>query len=77
MAAARVIDIVFSSSCTVYGAPTTLPHRVAQRRAGDAPAVYADPAMAATELGWTAALGLDAMCRDAFNWQQQNPRGYP
>jgi UDP-glucose 4-epimerase len=54
-----------------------VPYRVAHRRAGDAPAVYADPARAEAELGWSAELGLEAMCRDAFNWQQKNPRGYP
>ena len=52
-------------------------HRIAHRRPGDAPAVYADPARAEAELGWTTELGLEAMCRDAFNWQQKNPRGYP
>jgi len=51
-------------------------HRITQRRPGDAPAVYADPARAEAELGWTTELGLEAMCRDAFNWQQRNPRGY-
>jgi UDP-glucose 4-epimerase len=53
-----------------------VPYRIAPRRAGDAPAVYADPAKAEDELGWTAKLELLAMCRDAFNWQQKNPRGY-
>jgi UDP-glucose 4-epimerase len=50
--------------------------RIAPRRPGDAPAVYADPAKAEAELGWTSELGLQAMCRDALNWQQKNPRGY-
>jgi UDP-glucose 4-epimerase len=53
-----------------------IPHRIAPRRPGDAPAVYADAALAARELGWKAELGIEAMCRDAFNWQQKNPRGY-
>jgi len=53
-----------------------VPYRVTHRRAGDAPAVYADPTRAEEELSWTAELGLEAMCRDAFNWQQKNPRGY-
>jgi len=51
-------------------------HRIAGRRAGDAPAVYADPSKAKAELGWKAELGIEAMCRDAFNWQQGNPAGY-
>jgi UDP-glucose 4-epimerase len=54
-----------------------VPYRITHRRAGDAPAVYADPAKAEEELGWTTELGLQAMCRDAFNWQQKNPHGYP
>jgi UDP-glucose 4-epimerase len=54
----------------------TVPYRIAGRRAGDAAAVYADPSKAEAELGWTAELGIEAMCRDAFNWQQKNPRGY-
>jgi UDP-glucose 4-epimerase len=49
-----------------------IPHRIADRRAGDAPAVYADPSLAARELGWKADLGMDAMCADAWRWQQNN-----
>ena len=47
------------------------------RRAGDIAAFYADPALAARELGWKAALSLDDMCRDSWRWQSQNPDGYP
>ena len=54
----------------------TIPFQVVGRRAGDAPAVYADPRCAWQELGWQAGLGLEAMCADAWNWQQKNPRGY-
>jgi UDP-glucose 4-epimerase len=53
-----------------------IPYRIAGRRAGDAPAVYADPARAERELGWRAERGLEAMCADAWCWQQKNPRGY-
>jgi UDP-glucose 4-epimerase len=53
-----------------------IPYRIAPRRAGDAPAVYADPALAERELGWKAELGIETMCRDAFYWQQKNPKGY-
>ena len=53
-----------------------IPHRIAPRRAGDTPAVYADPVLAENELGWKAELDIEAMCRDAFNWQQKNPGGY-
>ena len=48
----------------------------APRRPGDAASSYADPSAAASQLRWKAALGLDAMCRDAWRWQSQNPEGY-
>ena len=54
----------------------SIPYRIVERRAGDAPAVYDDPALAEKELGWKAELSLEDMCRDAWNWQQKNPRGY-
>ena len=54
----------------------TISYRIAGRRAGDAPAVYADPMLAERELGWKARLGIEDMCRDAMNWQQKNPTGY-
>ncbi|MEO8719427.1 MAG: UDP-glucose 4-epimerase GalE [Burkholderiales bacterium] len=47
------------------------------RRPGDLAQVYADCSLAARELGWRAGLGIEAMCRDAWRWQQGNPRGYP
>jgi UDP-glucose 4-epimerase len=50
--------------------------QVVGRRAGDAPAVYADPARAEKELGWKAERGLEEICRDAWNWQRKNPKGY-
>jgi UDP-glucose 4-epimerase len=46
------------------------------RRAGDVAACYADPSAAARELGWSAKLGLEDMCRDAWRWQAANPDGF-
>lgn len=46
------------------------------RRPGDVAACYADVSLAARELGWKSHLELDAMCRDAWRWQSQNPHGY-
>ena len=46
------------------------------RRPGDVPACYADPSKAQRELGWTARRGIREMCRDAWNWQKNNPNGY-
>ena len=53
-----------------------IPYRIAGRRAGDVPAVYADPSLAERELGWRAGRGPGDMCRDAWNFQQKNPQGY-
>jgi UDP-glucose 4-epimerase len=47
-----------------------VPYRIAPRRAGDIAQCYADPARARSLLGWEAEYGLDAMCRDAWRWQQ-------
>jgi UDP-glucose 4-epimerase len=53
-----------------------VPYRIVDRREGDAAEVFADPAEARRVLGWSAQLGLDAMCRDAWRWQSRNPNGY-
>ena len=53
-----------------------LPYKIAPRRPGDVAVVYADPAFAAQELGWTAELGLEQMCKDSWNWIGNNPDGF-
>jgi len=53
-----------------------IPYRIAARRAGDIASCYADPTFAEQALGWKAVFGLREMCRDGWNWQQKNPRGY-
>jgi len=54
----------------------TVPYRIVARRPGDIAACYADPAVAARELGWRAERGIEEMTRDAWNWQRMNPQGY-
>ena len=54
-----------------------IPHQLLGRREGDAPAVFADTDKAESELDWKAESNLETMCRDAWNWQQKNPGGYP
>jgi len=54
-----------------------IPLEIAARRPGDVAACVADPSLAAAKLGWKAALGIDAMCADAWRWQSANPAGYP
>ena len=53
-----------------------VPYQVGPRRAGDIAACYADPAQALALLGWQAERDLQAMCADAWRWQNGNPNGY-
>lgn len=53
-----------------------IPARVFERRPGDLASYYSSPELAAEKLGWRAERGLEEICRDAWNWQSQNPRGY-
>ncbi|MEH6566971.1 MAG: UDP-glucose 4-epimerase GalE [Halopseudomonas sp.] len=68
-----VLDMLkaFEQAC---GKP--LPYQVVERRPGDVASCYADPSLAREELGWTAELGLESMCADAWRWQRENPQGY-
>lgn len=54
-----------------------IPYEIVGRRGGDIAACWADPTLAAAELGWKAELGIDEMCRDSWAFQRQNPDGYP
>ena len=53
-----------------------IPYSIKPRRAGDIATCYSNPAKAECELGWKAQYGLEEMCRDAWNWQRNNPEGY-
>lgn len=54
----------------------TIPYEIGPRRPGDIAAFYANPAKALKLLGWQAEMGMDDICRDAWNWQSKNPNGY-
>ncbi len=68
-----VLDMVkaFSKACG-----RDIPYEIKPRRSGDVAICYADPAKAASVLGWKAQYGLDEMCADSWRWQSQNPDGY-
>lgn len=68
-----VLDMVhaFSRACG-----RDIPYRIAPRRSGDIATCYADVTKAKEVLGWSARLGIDDMCRSAWNWQSRNPNGY-
>ena len=53
-----------------------LPYVIGPRRPGDVDACFADPKKAREVLGWEATKTLEDMCRDAWHWQKNNPRGY-
>jgi UDP-glucose 4-epimerase len=54
----------------------TLPYVIGPRRNGDIASSYTNPIKAQNDLGWRATRDLDAICRDAWRWQQQYPDGY-
>lgn len=54
----------------------SVPYQVVARRPGDIAVCYAEPDLAAQELGWRAERGLPEMMADTWRWQSQNPNGY-
>jgi UDP-glucose 4-epimerase len=53
-----------------------IPYEILPRRQGDIAECYADVSLAEKELGWRAKRGLEAMVRDAWRWQRDNPEGF-
>ncbi|MNT14967.1 UDP-glucose 4-epimerase [compost metagenome] len=53
-----------------------IPLRTLPRRAGDVERMWADPALAATLLGWRSTHDVESMCADGWRWQRGNPQGY-
>ena len=53
-----------------------IPYSIQPRRSGDLAAYWADSEKAQKILGWQANYTLDDMCRDGWQWQKNNPRGY-
>jgi len=47
-----------------------VPYEIADRRAGDVAANWADVSKAHAELGWKATRSLEDMCADSWRWQQ-------
>jgi UDP-glucose 4-epimerase len=53
-----------------------VPYEITARRPGDVDKTFANPSKVDESLDWVAQRGLEEMCRDMWNWQQQNPKGY-
>jgi UDP-glucose 4-epimerase len=66
-----VLDVVtaFERACG-----RRIARSLAPRRRGDVAEYYADPTRAAELVGWRATRGLDAICADAWRWQQNGGR---
>lgn len=48
---------------------------IADRRPGDIAECYADPSYAKEQLGWSAELDLERMCKDTWRFTKNNPNG--
>lgn len=53
-----------------------VPYKIVGRRSGDIAECYADSSLAAKEMGFKCAYGLQDMCEDSWRWQSNNPDGY-
>lgn len=51
-------------------------YKVAPRRAGDIPECYANADKAYKEIGFKTEYTIVDCCRDSWNWQKNNPKGY-
>ena len=51
-------------------------YEIKERRPGDVDENYADASKAFKEMGWKANLNIVDACRDSWNWQKNNPKGY-
>ncbi len=71
--AASVLEVIHAMQ-EATGRP--LAHEERDRRPGDVPELWADPAKALRGLGWSATRTLADMCRDAWRWQSSHPQGY-
>ena len=51
-------------------------YKIVGRRSGDVACCYADTTLAKDVLKWSANLGIEKICEDAWRWQSKNPNGY-
>ena len=54
----------------------TIPYVICQRRPGDVDENYADVSKAKREMNWSSKYNIVDACRDSWNWQKNNPKGY-
>jgi UDP-glucose 4-epimerase len=69
------VKAVIDASRSVTG--HQIPTEVVDRRAGDPPALFADPALISCELGWSPKYSeIEATIESAWNWHRSHPRGF-
>jgi UDP-glucose 4-epimerase len=68
-----VLDVVHAFT---KASGQNIQYTIAPRREGDIAACYADPSLAMSSIGWHAERSLETMCRDSWNFQSKNPKGY-
>ena len=68
-----VLELIqtLESTCGV-----SIPYELADRQGGDVPTLIADASRMEKEWGWRTTRNIQAMCRDAWLFQQLNPDGY-
>ncbi|PRA06977.1 UDP-glucose 4-epimerase GalE [Arthrobacter sp. MYb229] len=73
-AGSSVLEVI-DAFARISGRP--VPYRITGRRPGDVAESYAHPEKARLDLGWKAERGLEQMVADMWNWQSNNPDGFP
>ncbi len=53
-----------------------IPYQIIDRRIGDVAISYANTTLVSQLLDWRVEFDLDAMCRDSWRWQSNNPNGF-
>lgn len=53
-----------------------IPYKIEARRPGDIDSCYANCDKAYKEMGWKALYNMVDCCKDSWNWQKNNPKGY-
>jgi UDP-glucose 4-epimerase len=53
-----------------------IPYQIIDRRIGDVAISYANTTLVGQLLDWRVEFDLDAMCRDSWRWQSNNPNGF-
>ena len=53
-----------------------VPYKIVARRDGDIAICYANSKKANKLLNWEAVRGIEQMCKDSWNWQSKNSKGY-